>query len=860
MGWLALNQNTPAEEEFPKQQPLPYLSAEDELKTFHLPDGYSMELVVGDPVIAEPTTAVFDADGRMYVGEMRTYMQDIDGQHELTPNSRVSLHWSSKGDGNYDQHTIFADHLILPRMILPLADGVLINETDTSDIYLYQDTNGDGVADKKTLWYKGGPRGGNLEHQPSGLIWCLDNWLYSAVNSYRLRLDGTNILKEPTASNGGQWGVAQDNYGKQWFVNAGGEQGPVNFQTPIVYGAFRARNQFPPDYLEVWPLVGWADVQGGYSRFRPSDKTLNHVTASCGGEIFRGDRLPEDVRGDLFYAEPVGRMVRRAKVEVKDGLTYLHNPYDHSEFLRSTDANFRPVNMITAPDGTLYIVDMYRGIIQEGNWVRPGAYLRKVVEQYSMDKNFGRGRIWRLRHKDFKAGPLPHMSHEPPAELVGHLSHPNGFWRDNAQKLLVLREDQSATPQLVSLARSSPNELARIHAIWTLEGMNALTAEFVREKLKDPNPQVRVAAIRASETLIKKGDKTLVADLREAAHDGDSRVVIQSILTAHLLNIPDSKTFIEQTAQSSSSEGVKEIARQLLAPPPPPPGPQFNPAERKLLAKGETIYKELCFACHGPNGKGMPVDGKPGQTLAPPFAGSKTVLGQREGIVKVLLKGLTGPVNGKTYEAQMVPMESNYDEWIAAVTSYVRNSFGNHATLISTNEVAKVRAKIKDRTDPWSIEELYASLPQPIPHREQWMVSASHNSGGAKSALDGNINSRWDTGASQAPGMWYKIELPEAATISCIDLESGPSPLDFPRGYKVEASDDGASWNTIVAAGKGSYPNTEINFAPVKTKFLRIVQTGAVDGLFWSIHELHLYAPAPQTAPKLVKKPSPAYE
>ena len=118
------------------------------------------------------------------------------------------------------------------------------------------------------------------------------------------------------------------------------------------------------------------------------------------------------------------------------------------EFIRSTDPNFRPVNVSTAPDGTLYIVDMYRGIIQEGNWVRPGSYLRPVVQKFQLDKNFGRGRIWRLVHQDFKPGAQPRMLDETPAQLVAHLEHPNGWWRTTAQKLLVLRQDKSVVPAL----------------------------------------------------------------------------------------------------------------------------------------------------------------------------------------------------------------------------------------------------------------------------------------------------------------------------------------------------------------------------------------------------------------------------
>src|ERR1700722_9812232 len=172
----------------PISKPTPYLTAEGEQKTFVMQKGYHLELVVGDPVIKEPVLAVFDGNGRMYVAEMRTYMQNIDGTGEHVPSSRVSMHWSSKGDGVFDQHSVFIDHLLLPRMVLPLADGVLVNETDSDDIWLYRDTNHDGVADTKELFYAGGKRGENLEHQSSGLLWAKDNWIYQTLNPYRLRV------------------------------------------------------------------------------------------------------------------------------------------------------------------------------------------------------------------------------------------------------------------------------------------------------------------------------------------------------------------------------------------------------------------------------------------------------------------------------------------------------------------------------------------------------------------------------------------------------------------------------------------------------------------------------------------------
>ena len=127
----------------------PYLSPEDELKTFDLKPGYGLQLVVSDPIIKEPVVAVFDGNGRMYVAEMRTYMQDIDGHNELTTNSLISLHWSSKHDGNYDKHSVFIPGLLLPRAILPLADSVLVMTTGSDSIWRYWDTNNDGVADRR---------------------------------------------------------------------------------------------------------------------------------------------------------------------------------------------------------------------------------------------------------------------------------------------------------------------------------------------------------------------------------------------------------------------------------------------------------------------------------------------------------------------------------------------------------------------------------------------------------------------------------------------------------------------------------------------------------------------------------------
>jgi mono/diheme cytochrome c family protein/glucose/arabinose dehydrogenase len=845
--------------------PAPPLTPDEELAKFVFQEpGYRLEPVVTDPVIKEPVLAVFDGNGRMYVAEMRSYMQDIDGNNELVPAGRVSLHWSSKGDGVFDQHTVFADHLVLPRMILPLAGGVLINETGSDNIWLYRDTNGDGVADSKELFLAGGPRGENLEHQPSGLIWDLDNWLYMAVNPWRLRIKGTNIIGEPTAPNLGQWGLAQDDYGKLWFLNAGWESGPLNFQTPIIYGAFHFNEGYGPGFAEVWPLVNLRDYEGGPPRIRP-DGTLNHYTSSCGQEIFRGDRLPVDLRGDLLFAEPVGRLIRRARIEVREAFTRVYNRYDQSEFIRSTDPNFRPVNMVNAPDGTLYIVDMYRGIIQEANWVRPGSYLRPVIQQNQLDKNIGRGRIWRLAHKDFKPGPQPRMLDETPAQLVEHIQHPNGWWRDTAQKLLVLRGDKSVVPALARLAQSSTNRLGRIQALWTLEGLDALDPALLRQDLADPDPQIKIAAIRTSESLYKAGDDSLVPDISALARDPDPSVVLQVLLTASLLRWPGSDTLIASTVATNPAFGIKKMGPQLfqtsLGPAVVTLPPEFTTEERKLLVRGGEIYKQLCFTCHGLDGNGMALQGAsvPGATMAPALAGSPKTAGFRDGVINIVLKGLTGPQDGKTYSAQMVPMQGNDDTWIAAVISYIRNNFGNHASIVTPQDVARVRAAFKGRIDPWTLPELLATLPAPLTNRPEWKVSASHNPGSAGLAVDDDLQSRYDTGANQVPGMWFEINLPSETDVAGLELDAGSSEHDFPRGYKVELSSDGSNWGTPVATGHGTGALTEIIFPPARAKFIRITQTDTAPGHDWSIQDLQVLKPSPLPPPPqsvAAKKPA----
>jgi glucose/arabinose dehydrogenase len=356
-----------------------YLSLEESLKSFNLPKGYHLELVASEPMIKEPVAIAWDGDGRMYIAEMLTYMQDADASGEQVPVSRISLLEDLDNDGIMDKSTIFIDSLLLPRMMLAVGNELLVNETNSITITAYKDTNSDGKADEKRIVFEDhnySSNDANMEHQRSGLDWNLDNWIYMTYESIRFKYSN-GILKADSIVSGspGQWGLTHDNYGRLFYSRAGGEVPIQRFQINPIYGALDFKDQYSDEFAAVWPIISTPDVQGGLLRLRP-DSTLNHFTASSGQSIFRGDALPGDLIGDYIVCEPVGRLIRRAKLINAKGKMIAQNAYYRQEFISSTDMNFRPVNSYTGPDGHLYIVDMHRGIIQQGNWTRPGSFLR----------------------------------------------------------------------------------------------------------------------------------------------------------------------------------------------------------------------------------------------------------------------------------------------------------------------------------------------------------------------------------------------------------------------------------------------------------------------------------------------------
>jgi len=832
--------------------PVQPLSPSDEQKRFLLPPGYRMTPVLSEPAVQQPATISFDGNGRMFVLELRTYMLDADARDQLAPVSRISRWEDRDDDGVYETHTVFVDSLVFPRFATPYGkDAILSMESNSNDVFKYTDTNGDGRADRKELFTTNFGRLANVEHLQSSMFWAMDNWLYSTVNAFRVRETPRGVVREPTGFNDAAWGASQDDDGTQWFQN-GWLGVPGYFQFPIVYGTFADSNRWDPDFDEIWGApIGLADMQGGMPVVRKPDGSLARGTAGSGSNVYRGGVLPADLKGDYFYGEVVGRVVRRIRPEKTEGLTHLRNVYkqEKSEFIRSTDPLFRPVEIKSAPDGSMYVVDMYHGIIQESQWTPKGSYVRAKIEQYQLDKIVGLGRIWRLTHDSAPRDRVkPRMLDETPAQLVRHLRHPNGWWRDMAQQLLVLRKDRSVVPAMQRIARGDTMLVARFHALWTLEGLGALDATLVREGMKDASPRMRIQAIRASETLYKGGDTTLAADWRQLARDPSPDVVIQAMMTLNTLRVPDAASLVRATMAENKARGVQLVGTQILNRPSSAPGGRnYSAEQRAAMERGGAVFREACASCHGPDGLGAPAPG--GGTVAPAHAGSPRVTGHPEYVTKVLLHGLTGPIEGKTYAGQiMVSQGQQPDEWIAAVASYVRNAFTNQASFVTPQQVAAVRAANRARTAVWTYPELAASVPVLMHQQSSWKATASHESDRAVRAFG---TAGWSTMVPQQPGMWFQFELPEPTTLTEMRFLSAPPggppggpprPAPYARGYKVQVSMDGSTWSEPIAEGQGTGPAIAVVFTPVRAKFVRITQTATTENAPpWGIQQLQLY-------------------
>ncbi|MEM9235429.1 MAG: HEAT repeat domain-containing protein, partial [Verrucomicrobiota bacterium] len=735
------------------------LDVKESREAFELAEGYEISAVASEPDLEEPVVVVWDGNGVMYVAEMRSYMQDVEGTGTKTlRNGRVKRLEDTNGDGSYDRVTVFIDKLNLPRMLLPLDDRLAVVETDTTSVFSYRDIDGDGVADKKVPLWNGReiPATKSVEHQDSGLIWNIDNNIYVSYGHTRYRFtDGTwtGVRGEGLWA---QWGLDFDETG-QIFYSTNSEpffssQMPREYWGLIRHrGGTMPRDPEPVSYGKPYDLsflemknLCETDDRG------PNNRPRRGMTSAGGQSLYKGTSLPIADRGSFFITDPTAHVVRRGLVTDQRGRRFLTHPHGEEEWLISPDVYFRPVNTTMGPDGAVYVVDMARGVIQDAPWLSPGP--REYIRETGLEKVVRRGRIWRVSHRDHPwDGRQPRMLEESTAELVRHLSGPNGWWRLTAQRMIILREDrESVKPLLEDVVRYSQNPLGRLHALWTLEGCG-LHQEVLTEALQDRDWRVRAAAIRMHEPMIKDGDASTIEHLSKLTGDAHPEVAKQLILSlgwtkdeavfdligkaierhpGHLgVTLAGSVALWKQEtptiAKLRSGEAFKGIRkeneRNLAAAAWKEAlaqwergseiGPEVAKEEVRRMQSGETLYFQSCVACHGADGKGIRIEGME-MAMAPPLAGSKRVTGPLDQLMPVLMNGMEGPVDGKSYQAGfMAPVHSlgiTRDDRLAELVSYIRHAWGNKAPAVSKDEVKGWRKKLQHRKTPWTEKELSA--------------------------------------------------------------------------------------------------------------------------------------------------------
>ncbi|MEQ8790892.1 MAG: c-type cytochrome [Pirellulaceae bacterium] len=512
------------------------MSPRDSLAAIRVTAGLRVELIAAEPLVADPIDVAFGPDGRVWVVEMGDYPLGVDGN----AGGRVRFLTDSNGDGNLDQSTLFLDGLNFPTSVAPWRDGVLV--TAAPDLLFARDTDGDGRADTTRVLYTGFGEG-NQQHRVNGLQWGLDNWIHvangdsngvivSKKTGQKVDISGRDLRIRPDSgeldplSARTQYGRHRDDWGN-WFGCSNSR--PAWHVALADHYLRRNRHFVPPD-----PAVHISETPGA-ARIYPASKTLarfndaaraDRFTSACGHMIYRDERLGAQFAGNSFVCEPVHNLVHREIVEADGATFHSHRPAADAEreFFASADNWTRPTNIRLAPDGSLWVVDMYRLVIEHPQWI-PEAWQAKVDLRAGADM----GRIYRISragddHEEKFA--MPRLDRLSTDDLVRALNSPNGWRRDMVQQLLLWRAEEKAGPPLAKLAADGRRPQTRLQALCTLDGLDAITVEVLLDALKDPHPGVRRHAIRLSETWRERFPQLTSAAL-QLVDDPDPQVQMQ---------------------------------------------------------------------------------------------------------------------------------------------------------------------------------------------------------------------------------------------------------------------------------------------------------------------------------------------
>ncbi len=534
----------------------PPFPAREALATFQLPPGFVMELVAAEPLVADPVAAAFDGRGRLFVLEMGDYPMQSE------PQGRVVV-LEDSGGGKFVRSRVFADGLAFPTGLMPYKEGVLV--AAAPDIIYLPDLDGDLRADERRVILTGFNRY-NPQLRVNGLLYGIDNWIYGAYpkvgpsrrnpeqfgltgeplhfpghpeaasvdvsalgTDFRFRPDRLQL--EPAAGNS-QYGNAFDAAGNRfvlWNNN--------HIRHPVIAHRYLSRNP----YLQVSSSMEFPSDHENQSTVYPITRTPIYIhesqvgifTSSCGNSVYTAARFPERFRGAYFVCDPLHNLVHCDLLSPSGATFSARRAFEEREFLASTDAWFKPVFTTVGPDGALYVVDYYRKYVEHPDYVP-----EDLEGEFDLRAGAGRGRIYRVVHKDGGEDGTPGLQNADSARLVEALSHANMWWRITAQRLLVERQERPAVPALRELAVSAGRPESRIHALWTLDGLGSLDSDLIEEAFGDEDARVREHAVRLSEQF---DSPRLVERLPALVGDPDRRVRFQLACTLGLL--PEAQSF-----------------------------------------------------------------------------------------------------------------------------------------------------------------------------------------------------------------------------------------------------------------------------------------------------------------------------
>ncbi|MDF1713640.1 MAG: HEAT repeat domain-containing protein [Akkermansiaceae bacterium] len=525
------------------------LSPTDSLKAIHVPDGYEVQLVAAEPLIQDPVAIDWAPDGRLWVAEMADYPSGIDGK----PGGRVRLLSDTDNDGVFDQSFLFLEGLNFPAGIMSWKKGALI--AAAPDIIYAEDTNGDGKADLQEILFTGFKQG-NQQLRVNGLSWGLDNHIHGAngshhsgyaagtkitspVSNQTFNLDSFDFRMQPDQgileplSGPSQFGRTRDDWGN-WF----GVQNSFPLWHYVLEQRYLARN---PDFAAPDPRRQLFPRNPPVFQATPSQKRFHsfnnsgRFTSACSPMIYRDDLLFQDDQIHAFTCEPFHNLVQHMILK-RDGCSFTaERARGELDFFASEDRWSRPVMARTGPDGALWVVDMYRYMIEHPDWLPKEG--QSEMQEHER-KGSSHGRIYRVIPKDKKTAAFPRLDKASPTQLVAHLAHSNGVVRDLAHRLLVEKKAVFVTDLLIEVAKTLPGPKARLHALCVLDGIDRLTPDLLASALSDAHPQIRRHALRLAESRWQEDPKLLTAALK-LSDDPEPAVRLQAACSLGVSNFPD---------------------------------------------------------------------------------------------------------------------------------------------------------------------------------------------------------------------------------------------------------------------------------------------------------------------------------